>query len=105
MFQVQIETAQRTAFALVLDEVIFSRRRYIGSFNDQLISNFVGLDWKGEKTHTHTQVSTTSTLTQNATGALTFLQTRCRGSVQTAIGRQQSRGRSARGGQHGARQR
>jgi hypothetical protein len=53
MFYVQIETAQRAAFTLVLDEVIFSRRWYIGSLDDQLISEFVGLDWKAKKTGKH----------------------------------------------------
>lgn len=44
VFDVQIETAQRTAFAVVAYEVLGSGRRYVHPFDDQLIADFVRLD-------------------------------------------------------------
>lgn len=45
MLDVQIETAQWTAFTVVLDNIVFSGRIYIDAFNHQLVTDFVGFDY------------------------------------------------------------
>lgn len=44
VFDVQAEIAQRTAFAVIRNEVVFSRRWHESSFNNQLATNLVRVD-------------------------------------------------------------
>jgi len=44
VFDVQIETAQRTTFAFVPNENILSGRRYINRLDDQRFVDLVGMD-------------------------------------------------------------